>query len=170
MDRKMVNFIKDPEIETSESYILLDENSKAVGILPRTRGESERIIEEFMLLANESAAAFARERQIPFVYRVHEPPAEDKIEALRAVMDALGINTARIKAGMPPSVLSALLQEAKDEPCYPIVNRIVLRTMSKAKYLEQPIGHYGLALKNYAHFTSPIRRYPDLTIHIRLCS
>ena len=154
-----------PEIETSESYILLDENSKAVGIVPRDRGESEVIIEEFMLMANEAAATFARESGIPFVYRVHEPPSEEKIENLRAVMEALGINTSRIKVGMPPAVLSSLLEEAKGRPYSPIVNRIVLRTMSKAKYLEQPIGHYGLALKNYAHFTSPIRRYPDLTIH-----
>lgn len=154
-----------PEIETTESYIVLDEHSTAVDILPRTRGAAEVVVEEFMLIANEAAATFARGKAIPFVYRVHEPPTEDKLENLRAVLSALGLNTRKVKTGMPAAVLSGLLQEAKDKPTYPLINTIVLRSMSKAKYFEQPIGHYGLVLQNYAQFTSPIRRYPDLTIH-----
>lgn len=154
-----------PEIETSESYILLDENSHVVDVLPRTRGESEVMIEEFMLLANEAAATLARAEGIPFVYRVHEPPAPEKLDTLRETLSALGIQTAKVKTGMPASVLSELLAQAKGKPFYPIVNTIALRSMSKAKYFEQPIGHYGLALQNYAQFTSPIRRYPDLMLH-----
>lgn len=154
-----------PEIETSESYILLDEHSQAVGIQPRTRGASEVLIEEFMLIANEAAASYARGKGLPFVYRVHEPPTEDKLEMLRNMLEALGISTVKVRPGMPAAVLASFLKEARDKPIYPLVNMTVLRSMSKAKYFEQPIGHYGLVLQNYAQFTSPIRRYPDLSIH-----
>lgn len=154
-----------PEIETSESYIVLNEEGITVDIFPRTRGESEVIIEEFMILANEAAASAARLKGVPFVHRVHEPPSEDKITALRTALTAIGINCKDVKPGLPPSVLSSLIKQSKDTQYYPIVNTMVLRSMSKAKYYENPIGHYGLALENYAQFTSPIRRYPDLTIH-----
>lgn len=154
-----------PEIETNESYVLLDEHSRAVGVMPRSRGASEVIIEEFMLMANEAAATLARAKELPFVYRVHEPPTVDKLENLKKTLEALGISSRKVKTGMPPAVLAGLLRAAKDKPVYPLVNTIVLRSMSKAKYFEQPIGHYGLVLQNYAQFTSPIRRYPDLSIH-----
>ena len=154
-----------PDIDTAESRILLDADSRAVGVAPRTRGVAEGIIEEFMLLANEAAAHHARERGLPFVYRVHEPPTAEKLERLREILRALGIDSSRVETGMPVGVLSDLLRAAHGKPCWPIVNMNVLRAMSKAKYLEQPIGHYGLALGDYAHFTSPIRRYPDLSIH-----
>lgn len=154
-----------PEIETTESKILLDENSHAIGIVPRTRGISECMIEEFMLLANESAATLAKEKELPFVYRVHEPPSEEKLEKLSRVLQALGLNSSNIKVGAPASVLSALLRDNKELKSYPVINTMVLRSMSKAKYFEEPLGHYGLVLENYAQFTSPIRRYPDLTIH-----
>lgn len=154
-----------PEIETSESKILLDAHSHAIGVEPRARGESERMIEEFMLLANEAAATLARARGIPFVYRVHEPPSPEKLQTLRETLSALGMDTAAIQTGIPASVLARLLEQARGQPVYPIVNLLVLRSMSKAKYFEQPIGHYGLALQNYAQFTSPIRRYPDLVLH-----
>ncbi len=154
-----------PEIETSESYIVLDENSVAVDIKPRTRGASEVMIEEFMLMANEAAATFAKEKRIPFVYRVHEPPAEDKLDSLHDALRALGQPASDIKPGLAPKVLAEALERAKGEPCFPLINVLVLRSMSKAKYFEEPLGHYGLVLENYAQFTSPIRRYPDLTIH-----
>ena len=154
-----------PEIETSESYIVLDEHNVAVDILPRTRGESEVMIEEFMLTANEAAAAFAKEKKIPFVYRVHEPPLEDKLDNLHDALRALGQPTNDIKPGLPAKALAEALELAKGEPCFPLINVLVLRSMSKAKYFEEPLGHYSLVLENYAQFTSPIRRYPDLTIH-----
>ncbi|WMJ23947.1 ribonuclease R [Paludicola sp. MB14-C6] len=154
-----------PEIETSESYIVLGPQGTTVDILPRTRGESEVMIEEFMLMANEAAASAAKLKQVPFVYRVHEPPSEDKINNLHTALSALGVTCNDVKLGMEPKVLSRLINQSKGEKIYPIVNMLVLRSMSKAKYHEVPIGHFGLVLENYAQFTSPIRRYPDLTIH-----
>lgn len=154
-----------PEIETVESYIILDENSVCIDIKPRERGKSEVIIEEFMLMANEAAASAARLKEIPFVYRVHEPPSEQKIANLCAALDTIGIDNKQIVPNLPAIELSKLITEARGQKYFPVVNTLVLRSMSKAKYFEQPIGHYGLALENYAQFTSPIRRYPDLTIH-----
>ena len=154
-----------PDIETSESKIVLDKNSIAVDIIPRTRGESEVIIEEFMLMANEAAASAARLKDVPFVYRIHEPPSEQKIDNLHNVLTALGMDCKHVKLGLGASVLAKLITNARGLPIYPLVNNIVLRSMSKAKYYEEPLGHFGLALENYAQFTSPIRRYPDLTIH-----
>lgn len=154
-----------PEIDTTECRILLDAHSHAVGVEPRARGISETMIEEFMLAANESAARFARTRGLPFVYRVHEPPAPDRLEQLRTVLEALGLPCAAIREGVPAGVLADLLRQTRGTPVYSIVNQNVLRSMAKAKYLERPIGHYGLVLEDYAHFTSPIRRYPDLSIH-----
>lgn len=154
-----------PEIETSESYIILDDNGIAVDIKPRTRGESEVLIEEFMLMANEAAASAAKLKEVPFVYRVHEPPSPEKIEVLHTALTTLGIPCSDVKEGLTAKVLSGLIEDAKGSKLYPIINTLVLRSMSKAKYHEVPIGHYGLALENYAQFTSPIRRYPDLAIH-----
>lgn len=153
-----------PNIDKAESKVIIDENEYCVDIVPRQRGKSECIIEEFMLMANQAAAMASKVRDIPFVYRVHEPPTPEKIETLREAMKILGINSSKLKPKTPPSVLSQILQEATAQNSN-ILNNIVLRTMSKARYSENPIGHYGLALEDYAHFTSPIRRYPDLVIH-----
>lgn len=154
-----------PEIETAESKIILDENSSVVDVVLRTRGQSEMMIEEFMLMANEAAATAARLKEIPFVYRVHEPPSEEKTERLHQVLEALGINAIDVKIGMKARVLARLLRDNRTLKSFPVINSIVLRSMSKAKYYQEPMGHYGLALENYAQFTSPIRRYPDLVIH-----
>lgn len=154
-----------PEIETTESYITLDNNGVAVDVHARERGESEVIIEEFMLLANQAAATASKLKEIPLVHRVHEPPSEEKIEMLNTSMKTLGIYTDDIKKGMKPRVLAELIRKSRGTNIYPIVNRIVLRSMSKAKYYQEPIGHYGLGLDEYAQFTSPIRRYPDLVVH-----
>lgn len=154
-----------PEIETIESKIILDENKAVVDVQARSRGRSEVFIEEFMLMANQAAASAARMKEVPFVYRVHEPPAENKLAILIAALKALGINSTGIEPGLPAAKLSKLIENARGKKYFPVVNMTVLRTMSKAKYFVDPIGHYGLALENYAQFTSPIRRYPDLTIH-----
>ncbi len=153
-----------PDIETVESKIIADGDDNIIDILPRIQGESEKIIEEFMLTANEAAATLAKRLDIPFVYRIHEYPENDKLAILKDTLKALGKNI-EIKENPEPSVLAKILDEVRNEDIYPIVNRQVLRSMSKAKYSENPIGHYGLALSDYAHFTSPIRRYPDLAIH-----
>ncbi|MEG2597579.1 MAG: VacB/RNase II family 3'-5' exoribonuclease, partial [Oscillospiraceae bacterium] len=154
-----------PDIDTAESKLILDENDWIIDIVPRKRGEAELIIEEFMLTANEAAATLAKKQEIPFVYRVHEFPDQDRLTTLHETLQALGIPTKEMVGDVPAKVLSDILDEAKGKPCYPIVSRQVLRSMAKAKYCELPLGHYGLVLENYAQFTSPIRRYPDLTIH-----
>ncbi len=154
-----------PELETGESKIIIDENDRAVDIVPCTRGVSEEMIEEFMLLANGCAANFARVGQFPFVYRVHETPPLEKIDTLREIVQQLGLSAAMLEGDVSADKLSCLLEEARETPYRLLVNRMVLRSMAKAKYSDQPLGHYGLVLRDYAHFTSPIRRYPDLMIH-----
>ena len=153
------------DIESGEVKLILDENGRCIDVKKRTSGESESMIEEFMLLANQCAAHFARVKQIPFVYRVHEEPNAEKLERLHALLQACGINDHFAKDVPAPKELSAILEGVRGTPYEQIVNTGMLRCMSKALYEEKPKGHYGLVLKDYAHFTSPIRRYPDLAIH-----
>ena len=153
------------DIESGEVKLILDENGHCIDVKKRTSGESESMIEEFMLLANQCAAHFARVKQIPFVYRVHEEPNAEKLERLHALLQACGINDHFAKEVPAPKELSAILEGVRGTPYEQIINTGMLRCMSKALYEEKPKGHYGLVLKDYAHFTSPIRRYPDLAIH-----
>lgn len=153
------------DIESGEVRLILDENGRCIDVKKRTSGESESMIEEFMLLANQCAAHFARVKQIPFVYRVHEEPNAEKLERLHALLQACGINDHFAKDVPTPKELSAILEGVRGTPYEQIINTGMLRCMSKALYEEKPKGHYGLVLKDYAHFTSPIRRYPDLAIH-----
>ena len=153
------------DIESGEVKLILDENGRCIDVKKRTSGESESMIEEFMLLANQCAAHFARVKQIPFVYRVHEEPNAEKLERLHALLQACGINDHFAKDVPTPKELSAILEGVRGTPYEQIINTGMLRCMSKALYEEKPKGHYGLVLKDYAHFTSPIRRYPDLAIH-----
>ena len=153
------------DIESGEVKLILDENGRCIDVKKRTSGKSESMIEEFMLLANQCAAHFARVKQIPFVYRVHEEPNAEKLERLHALLQACGINDHFAKDVPTPKELSAILEGVRGTPYEQIINTGMLRCMSKALYEEKPKGHYGLVLKDYAHFTSPIRRYPDLAIH-----
>lgn len=153
------------DIESGEVKLILDENGRCIDVKKRTSGESESMIEEFMLLANQCAAHFARVKQIPFVYRVHEEPNAEKLERLHSLLQACGINDHFAKEVPTPKELSAILEGVRGTPYEQIINTGMLRCMSKALYEEKPKGHYGLVLKDYAHFTSPIRRYPDLAIH-----
>ena len=153
------------DIESGEVKLILDENGRCIDVKKRTSGESESMFEEFMLLANQCAAHFARVKQIPFVYRVHEEPNAEKLERLHALLQACGINDHFAKDVPAPKELSAILEGVRGTPYEQIINTGMLRCMSKALYEEKPKGHYGLVLKDYAHFTSPIRRYPDLAIH-----
>lgn len=154
-----------PDIDSVESKLILDENGRIVDVQPRERGEAEIIIEEFMLLANEAAARLARQLELPFVYRIHEYPDPERIASLRETLQSLGISGAELKERPKAAALADLLDRTRDLDAAPVLNRLVLRSMAKAKYSEYPVGHYGLALEDYAHFTSPIRRYPDLAIH-----
>lgn len=153
------------ELESDEPGFVLDEQGRCVDIVKRERGVAERIIEAFMLLANECAAKLARTKELPLVYRVHEPPEAERIERLQLLLNSCGV-PAGFKNTIPTQKeLSALLASVEDLPCQGVVNQGVLRSMSKARYEEKPLGHFGLALEDYAHFTSPIRRYPDLVVH-----
>lgn len=154
-----------PEIDTQEPKIITDENGICVDVRVRERGVAERIIEEFMLIANNSAAALAMKEKIPFVYRVHEAPTAEKLTLLNETLTALGIDPQGVGERSIAADLAKILVDNKESDRYNVINRIVLRTMMKARYSEEPLGHYGLVMPEYAHFTSPIRRYADLSIH-----
>lgn len=153
-----------PEIETSESKLIIDDGDVCIDVKNRTRGKSEMIIEEFMLLANQSSAHLGRTMQIPFVYRVHEEPPIEKVDHLKECLTQLGVDYPTFSE-IKPSHMAEILNKSKGTDKFILINMLVLRSMAKAKYDKSPIGHFGLALKDYSHFTSPIRRYPDLAIH-----
>lgn len=154
-----------PDIETVEPKIITDENGICVDVKARDRGTAERVIEEFMLMANNAAAALAMKEKFPFVYRVHEAPPAEKLITLNETLTALGINPDGITERSTAADLAKVLGDNKSSDKYTVINRIVLRTMMKARYSDEPLGHYGLVMPEYAHFTSPIRRYADLSIH-----
>ncbi|WP_295214613.1 ribonuclease R [Ruminococcus sp.] len=158
-----------PELETAEGKLVINEEGVCVDVVARERGKSECIIEEMMLLANEAAAKMAREKNLPFVYRVHDKPNAEKIENLEKILLRLGVEVP-VFTDIKPTHLAQILDGARGTDLYPVLNVMVLRSMAKAAYAPEPIGHFGLALKDYAHFTSPIRRYPDLAIHRILSS
>ena len=153
-----------PQIETSECKIIVDENDVCIDVKKRERGRSEMIIEEFMLMANTSAARLAKDNGVPFVYRVHEDPAPEKVGELVDVLSRFGVPVPKFTSAKPKH-LAEILEKTKDMPIAAAINNMVLRSMAKAKYADEPLGHFGLVLDDYAHFTSPIRRYPDLAIH-----
>ncbi len=154
-----------PEIDTAETKIVTDENGVCIDIKPRERGIAENVIEEFMLMANNAAASLAMKEKIPFVYRVHEAPTAEKLTTLAETLAAIGVNSGGISEKSSVSDLARIIRENRDSDKYDVINRIVLRTMMKARYFDEPLGHYGLVMPEYAHFTSPIRRYADLSIH-----
>ena len=153
------------DLDVREAHITYQEGK--IGVEEHPRSVSHRIIEEFMLLANEAAAQFAAEYDLPFLYRVHEKPGEERAEAFRAYLRGLGLSPAfrpdNVRPGEYSKIIDAL--EAQNSPLCSVVNRMMLRSMSKARYGDENIGHFGLASRCYCHFTSPIRRYPDLVVH-----
>lgn len=154
------------DFESGESMFTLDENGVCVDVRPRVQGEAEKMIEQLMITANQAAAKLAKEEQLPFVYRIHENPDPERIKALVSLAAALGFSTQRLRSEKPsPADFSDLLGQVRGTPAEQVISHQVLRTMEKAKYSTEPVGHFGLALADYCHFTSPIRRYPDLAIH-----
>ena len=161
------------DIESGEVKLILDENGRCIDVKKRTSGESESMIEEFMLLANQCAAHFARVKQIPFVYRVHDVPDPERIQKLSTFisnygyyMKALGRKNSKVSTEeIHPKEIQKLLQKIEGTPEEPMIARLTLRSMKQAKYSTECTGHFGLACRYYCHFTSPIRRYPDLQIH-----
>ncbi len=154
-----------PDIDSKESKIICDENGICCEIKERTRGISEGIIEEFMLCANNSAAKLAMDKMFPFVYRVHESPDPDKLMNLQQTLVNLGEDPKGINERSTAADLAAVLRRTRESERADVVSNLVLRSMMKAKYSEEPLGHFGLVMKEYAHFTSPIRRYADFSIH-----
>jgi ribonuclease R len=150
--------------ETDESYIKLDENGKAVDVVLRERGVSESIIEEFMLKANQVVAEHIHWLNLPFIYRIHEKPTEEKLNRLLTMSNALGYKI-KGKSEISHLELQKLLKQVHGTEAEKGVNLLMLRSMQKAIYSELNLGHYGLSFKYYTHFTSPIRRYPDLIVH-----
>jgi ribonuclease R len=155
------------EFDISECEILMNADGSVKDVQKRKRLFSHKLIEEFMLAANETVAKHYESRKVPFVYRVHEAPPSEKVENLNAFLSGLGIEF----TDKPKSEDYAKLIENLPKEINGVVNRVALRSMSKAEYRAENLGHFGLAAEYYCHFTSPIRRYPDLAIHriIKYC-
>ena len=152
------------DFDTEEPQFVLDAQGEPVEILKRERGEAERMIEDFMLTANEAVARFARTHGVPLLYRVHEKPDPDKLAIFKDFLDGLGVSSRRLTAEAKPGDIRAILEQTRERPEYAVISMLALRSMQKARYDEHPLGHYGLAMPDYCHFTSPIRRYPDLVV------
>jgi ribonuclease R len=152
------------DLDLPERKIVLDATGRVASVEPRPRLDSHRLIEEFMILANVAAAEELERRHAPCVYRVHAPPSPEKLEALRDFLKGLGIS---LPPGdqVRPRDLDRVLRRVAGTDSAPLVNEVVLRSQSQAAYGVDNIGHFGLALTRYAHFTSPIRRYADLLVH-----
>lgn len=152
------------DFDIDEAKIITDENGEAIDVKLRERGTGEKIIEDFMIAANETVARHITYLEYPFIYRVHGEPNEEKINNFLNFISILGYHVHKMKKITPKS-MQELLGELKDVKEYPILSALLLRSMQKAVYDSNNIGHFGLASKCYTHFTSPIRRYPDTTVH-----
>lgn len=154
------------ELESGETRFVLDENGVCIDLLPRTTGEAEGMIEQMMIAANIAAAKTSLDAKIPFLYRVHEKPQPERVTELYELLDRLGVSCGELKKGVPTTGdFAAVLNRVKGTSKEALVSQRILRTMEKARYAAQELGHFGLALGEYSHFTSPIRRYPDTSIH-----
>ena len=152
------------EFETTETQIIFDENRKIKDIVGRTRNDAHKIIEECMICANVAAAEFIEKSDFPGVYRVHEGPSDERLEKFRAFLGELGIFL--FGGDKPePKNYRELHDSIKERPDYELIQTMMLRSMMQAVYSPQNEGHFGLAFESYTHFTSPIRRYPDLLVH-----
>ncbi len=152
------------DFELDETAFKYDAQGRVIDVGPRTRGDAEKLIEEFMLAANKSIAEMYFWRDIPFVYRVHEQPDEEKMRTFAAFYENFGKIRGKIE-NVRPKLLQGILEDVKGKPHENIINQIMLRSLKKAEYSPECKGHFGLSFQYYCHFTSPIRRYPDLMIH-----
>ncbi|WP_312541862.1 ribonuclease R [Enterococcus sp.] len=151
--------------EDREAKVLVDGEGHPQDIVMRTRGVGERMIESFMLAANETVARHFNRLHYPFIYRIHEEPKEEKMRRFFDFASALGIVVKQSNGSISPKQLQKIVEDVADKPESMVVNTMLLRSMQQAKYAEENVGHYGLAAEDYTHFTSPIRRYPDLIVH-----
>lgn len=152
------------DFDLPEPQIVLDLQGRLTDIIRAERNRAHQIVEEFMLAANETVAAHVEEMEVPFIYRIHEEPDEDKITDLADFLSSLGINFP-VEKKLKSSSLQKAINQVKGTPEEVLVNTVVLRSMKQARYSPENVGHFGLAATSYTHFTSPIRRYPDLIVH-----
>ncbi len=151
-------------LDVKEPHIYVDEHGEIV-IPDYERSLSERLIEQFMIAANETVATFLQNKKLPCLYRIHEPPTEEKTALLYSFVKDFGIRTHGNYELPQPKDFQSVLKQAEDKPYSEVISGVMLRCMQKARYSPENAGHFGLASKCYCHFTSPIRRYPDLFVH-----
>lgn len=153
------------DFDSVEPAFQFDERGKISGVVPRTRLEAHKLIEECMLAANVAAARCLKRLKLPTLYRIHEGPTDERLAALRQFLGSMGLGLGGGEKP-EPSDYQSLLDQATNRPDFPLIQAMILRSMQQAKYSPDPdVGHFGLSYDNYTHFTSPIRRYPDLTVH-----
>ena len=150
------------DFDIKEMKICVDEKGRPINVVSRDRGLSEMMIEDFMLAANETVAKTLYHLQYPCCYRVHEEPNKERLSNINNILKGVGHKISNIDKGVKPKVIQTLMNKIKGEGIEDAVNTMLLRAMAKARYDSKPLGHYGLAAQYYCHFTSPIRRYPDL--------
>lgn len=153
------------DFEVDEAKILVDENCKPTEVILRERGTGEKLIEDFMIAANECVATHIYFMSLPFIYRVHEVPKEEKLRSYLGFVGSLGYQLPGDLKDNSPKTVQKIIRFLEDKPEFKILSSLLLRSMQKAVYRPENLGHYGLASKCYTHFTSPIRRYPDTTVH-----
>lgn len=153
------------DFDVKEAKVVVNNKGETTDVVLRQRGASDRIIEEFMLLANETVAEHFKWLELPFIYRVHEQPKTKKLMQFSAIAKIMGYTIKGSLENVYPNELSNIIEASKGTPEHTIISTLLLRCMQKARYDEQCLGHFGLADEFYTHFTSPIRRYPDLIVH-----
>lgn len=153
------------DFNIDEAKIIVNEKGEAIDVVLRNRGVGEKLIEDFMIVANETVAACIYFMELPFVYRIHGEPNEEKINNFLKFINILGYKVNGKIKDITPKEMQRILGELSDKKEFPILSKLLLRSMQKAVYDKNNIGHFGIASKCYTHFTSPIRRYPDTTVH-----
>ncbi|NGP45312.1 ribonuclease R [Bacillaceae bacterium SIJ1] len=153
------------DFDFKEAKVLVDDEGKPIDVILRERSIAEKIIEEFMLAANETVAEHFHWLDVPFIYRIHEDPDPDKLQRFFEMITAFGYSVKGSANDVHPRSLQSLIETVQDSPEEPIISTMMLRSMQQAKYSPESVGHFGLSTEFYTHFTSPIRRYPDLIVH-----
>ena len=153
------------DFDVDEPKIIVDDKGKAIDVQKRVRGEGEKLIEDFMIAANEAVATTIFYMELPFIYRIHGEPSLEKIQSFMTFLNVLGYKVNANMKNITPKTIQEILNQLHNKEEYPILSSMLLRSMQKAVYDVNNIGHFGLASKCYTHFTSPIRRFPDLNVH-----
>ena len=156
------------DFDLPEGDVVLDTDGTMVGVMPEARNVAHRLVEEFMIAANEAVAFELSSREVPALYRVHTPPSPERLEELQELLATFGLKLRGELDDLPPGALQEVTRQVHGRPEEPFISSVVLRTMQRAVYEPECLGHYALASEFYCHFTSPIRRYPDLVVHRQL--